>query len=135
MASSNRQAVTLEDDDLNDWDRHILDYLHDGRATPGLVRKMLIRDGVTDSITRQYINGRMTRLEEHDHLTNILDSGVYELANDPRDSFVPTTFHCDRCDVDLDGADELVKHARKEHPETFEGGIPIADFFNVVEEE
>lgn len=83
MATRNRTAVTLTDDDLNDWDRQILDYLKEGRATPGLVRKFLLRDG-SESITRQYINGRMKRLEEHDHLENVLDSGVYELVNDPR---------------------------------------------------
>ena len=83
MATSNREAVTLDDEDLNDWDRQILDYLKEGRATPGLIRKFLIRDGV-ESVTRQYINGRMKRLEEHEHLENLLDSGVYELIDDPR---------------------------------------------------
>lgn len=85
MATSNTEPVTLAPDGLNDWDERILDYLHDGRATPGLVRKMLLRDDVTDSISRQYINERMTRLAEHGHLKNILDSGVYELASDPRE--------------------------------------------------
>lgn len=84
MAASNRQTVTLAEDDLNDWDEQILDYLADGRATPGLVRKMMLRDDVTDDISRQYINDRMTRLAEHKHLKNILDTGVYELASDPR---------------------------------------------------
>lgn len=85
MATSKTGTVTLSPDDLNDWDERILRYLDEGRATPGLVRKMMLRDEVTDEISRQYINERMTRLAEHDHLTNILDSGVYELASDPRE--------------------------------------------------
>jgi len=82
MATSNREAVTLDADDLNDWDRRILTYLRDGRATPGLVRKLAVEDG-QGPITRQYINGRMKRLEEHEHLRNLHDSGVYELVDDP----------------------------------------------------
>lgn len=82
MATSNRGVVTLTGDDLNDWDRRILGYLEEGRATPGLVRKYLLEEG--KQITRQYINGRMKRLEEHGHLDNLLDSGVYELVDDPR---------------------------------------------------
>lgn len=84
MATSKTGPVTLSPDDLNDWDEQILNYLTDGRATPGLVRKMLLRDDVTDSVTRQYINGRMTRLAEHGHIQNLLESGVYELVEDPR---------------------------------------------------
>lgn len=85
MATSNTGPVALSTDNLNDWDERILDYLAEGRATPGLVRKMMLRDNVTDDISRQYINERMTRLAEHNHLRNLLDSGVYELTSDPRE--------------------------------------------------
>ena len=76
------RAVTLDADDLNEMDGRILDYLADGRATPTLVRRLLEHDEI--EVSRQYINQRMKRLEEHEHIRNLLDTGVYELVDDPR---------------------------------------------------
>lgn len=84
MARSNLAGVPLDADDLNRWDILILEYLSGGRATPELVRKMAEQDG-KDGVTRQYINQRMARLAEHEHLDNVLGTGVYELVDDPRE--------------------------------------------------
>jgi hypothetical protein len=75
--------VTLDAGDLNEMDQNILDYLAEGRATPTLIRRLLERDDV--EVSRQYINQRMKRLAEHDHIENLLDTGVYELREDPRE--------------------------------------------------
>lgn len=83
MGVSN-QAVSLTSDDLNDLDDLILDYLaEDGRATPSLLQKELKARG-HDPGLRQNVNQRLTRLREHNHVRNLRDSGVYELADDPR---------------------------------------------------
>ena len=75
--------MTLTSDGLNDLDTKILEILADGRATPTLVRKMMANEG--DEFSRQYVNQRLKRLEEHEHVRNVLDTGVYELMDDPRD--------------------------------------------------
>ncbi|TKX53031.1 hypothetical protein EXE44_16520 [Halorubrum sp. SS7] len=74
--------MTLTEEDLNELDHQILDVLADGRATPTLVKKLLEKQG-TD-VSRQYVNRRMKRLSEHDHIQNLLDTGVYEQRADPR---------------------------------------------------
>lgn len=75
--------MTLTEDDLNDIDERILDVLTDGRATPTLIKKIL--EDTDIEVSRQYINQRMKRLEEHDIIENLFDTGVYELTTDPRD--------------------------------------------------
>ena len=74
--------MTLTEDELNELDKKILDVLTDGRATPTLVKKILEDKGT--EVSRQYINQRMKRLSEHDHIENLFDTGVYELVSDPR---------------------------------------------------
>jgi len=74
--------MTLTEDELNDLDEKILDVLTDGRATPTLI-KIILEDRGTE-VSRQYINQRMKRLSEHDHIENLFDTGVYELVIDPR---------------------------------------------------
>ena len=74
--------MTLSEEDLNALDHKILDVLSDGRATPTLVKRLLERND-TD-VSRQYINRRMKRLSEHEHIENLLDTGVYELTADVR---------------------------------------------------
>lgn len=78
------QSMTLSDSDLNDVDRVILEILSEGRATPGLTQKILADGG--EEYSRQYINQRLRRLSEHSHVKNLRGSGVYELANDPRNA-------------------------------------------------
>jgi len=74
--------MTLTENQLNDLDEKILDVLTDGRATPTLI-KIILEDRGTE-VSRQYINQRMKRLSEHDHIENLFDTGVYELVIDPR---------------------------------------------------
>ena len=74
--------MTLTEEELNGLDEKILDVLTDGRATPTLV-KMILEERGTE-VSRQYINQRMKRLSEHDHIENLFDTGVYELVIDPR---------------------------------------------------
>lgn len=82
MRDGNGATMALSDGDLNELDHQILDALAEGRATPTLVKKLLEQEG-TD-VSRQYVNRRMKRLSEHDHINNVLDTGVYELISDPR---------------------------------------------------
>lgn len=84
MSISNSPAVTLSPDQLNDLDKNLLDLLHEGRVTPTLARTQLDKRGLAD-VSRQYINRRLKRLAEHDHIENLLDTGVYELVTDPRE--------------------------------------------------
>jgi len=61
---------------LNDADKDILDVLQEGRATPGYLSEKTGRDA-------SYINQRLKRLEEHDHV-HTLARGLWELVDDPR---------------------------------------------------
>jgi DNA-binding Lrp family transcriptional regulator len=63
---------------LSDTDKAILDVLEEGRNAPSNIADRL-------DFTRQYIQQRLRRLEEHGHIQNI-GSGVYELVDDPRDN-------------------------------------------------
>ena len=74
--------MTLSPDDLNGLDRQILKNLTEGgRATPTLMLKLLGEE----QYSRQYVNQRMKRLSEHGHIRNVLDTGVYEPVDDPRE--------------------------------------------------
>lgn len=74
----------LGPEDLNEMDRQLLTHLSAGRVTPAYARKRLADDGVGD-YSRGYVQQRLARLEEHDHLSNLYDCGLYELVDDPRD--------------------------------------------------
>lgn len=77
--------MSLSPDQLNELDRLILDYLKtQGRATPRLLQLELEAAG-QDPGVRQNVNGRLTRLAEHQVVHNLRDTGVYELVEDPRD--------------------------------------------------
>ncbi len=39
-----------------------------------------------EEVSRQYVNQRLKHLSEHGYMRNILETGVYELANDPQES-------------------------------------------------
>lgn len=68
---------------LNDLDEAVLDLLYVGRVTPALAQTLLAEREIAD-VSRQYINQRLGRLAEHEHVRNLEESGVYELMNDPR---------------------------------------------------
>ena len=63
---------------LSDTDKDILTILEEGRNAPSNIANRL-------DFTRQYVQRRLQRLEEHGHVQNI-GSGVYELVDDPRDN-------------------------------------------------
>lgn len=61
---------------LSDTDEDILTILEEGRNAPSNIANRL-------DFTRQYVQRRLQRLEEHGYVQNI-GSGVYELVDDPR---------------------------------------------------
>jgi hypothetical protein len=72
----------LGPDDLRAIDERLLDYLAEGRVTPAFCRALLATEG--DEYSRGYVQERLARLEEHNHVTNLADVGLYELNSDPR---------------------------------------------------
>lgn len=78
------EEMGLSPSDLNELDHMILDCLREGRATPTLIKRLLEENGIREEVSRQYVNQRLKRLTEHGHVNNILETGVYELINDPR---------------------------------------------------
>lgn len=81
MATVEPQGM-LSDDDLRAVDRRILEYLDEGRLTPVYCQRRLEQDGMEYS--RGYVQERLARLVEHDHVENLLKTGLYELTHDPR---------------------------------------------------
>ena len=69
-------APVLDESDLNDTDKRLLDLLHDGRITPQYAADEL-------EISRTYSSERLKRLVEHGHVDRVA-GGLYGLANDPR---------------------------------------------------
>ena len=63
----------------------ILDLLTEGRVTPRYACDRLDRDGIGD-YSRSYVQQRLARLEEHSHVCNLLECGLYELVDDPREN-------------------------------------------------
>jgi repressor of nif and glnA expression len=77
--------VALDESQLNEADSLILDYLSDaGRATPSLLKEVLLDEHGKD-VSSQYINQRLVRLEEHRHVRNVRDTGVYEIEENPEE--------------------------------------------------
>jgi len=85
MQAREADAVTLSADDLREVDGLILDYLQEGRVTPAYCRDRILRDGHRDEITSTYCGQRLQRLEEHGHSENLMETGLYELVDDPRE--------------------------------------------------
>lgn len=73
----------LDDDDLRNVDRRILDYLSEGRVTPVYCQRRLEDEGLRYS--RAYAQQRLARLAEHDHVEKLMDTSLYELRHDPRE--------------------------------------------------
>lgn len=84
MGARDSNVVTLDDDGLREVDRVILEYLAEGRVTPAYCRDRMLDEGVREEITSTYCGQRLQRLEEHDHVRNLFDVGLYELLDDPR---------------------------------------------------
>jgi len=75
----------LNSDDLREVDEEIVAYLAEGRVTPAYARARLVDDGVGD-YSRGYVQQRLARLEEHSHVQNLYETGLYELVDDPREA-------------------------------------------------
>lgn len=73
----------LTNDDLREVDRVLLDYLREGRVTPAYARVRLAEENV-DEYSRAYVQQRLARFQEHDHVRNLYDTGLYELETDPQ---------------------------------------------------
>lgn len=78
--------MALGPGDLREVDELLLGYLDEGRVTPAYCRDRILLEGHRDSITSTYCGQRLQRLEEHDHVENLLDTGLYELVSDPREN-------------------------------------------------
>lgn len=84
MQARDANGMALNADDLREVDTVILDYLGEGRVTPAYCRDRILDESVRDEITSTYCGQRLQRLEEHDHVQNLYDTGLYELVTDPR---------------------------------------------------
>ncbi|WP_186336789.1 hypothetical protein [Natrarchaeobaculum sulfurireducens] len=82
-AISEQGDNVISDDDLRDVDRALLGYLEKGPITPAYARKQLEKDDVGE-YTRGYVQQRLSWLEEHGHVENLLDTGLYSVVDDPR---------------------------------------------------
>ena len=63
---------------LNDADDAILEEIRKGRVTAAFLSERI-------DWSRGYITQRLRRLEEHGYVTNLENTGLYELTNNPRD--------------------------------------------------
>ena len=61
---------------LNETDKKVISKLEEGRNVPANIAEEL-------GLSRQYVQQRLRRLEEHGHVQNI-GRGVYEMIDDPR---------------------------------------------------
>jgi len=84
MQASDSNAVALDESELREVDRLILEYLSEGRVTPAYCRDRIIEEGHRDELTSTYCGQRLTRLVEHEHVES-LGSALYELVDDPRE--------------------------------------------------
>ena len=81
MQASEPRCVGLSDDDLRDIDRKLIEYLREGRVTPAYARKR-VADETGREFTGAYIGQRLHRFEEHGHVENLYDVGLYTLTED-----------------------------------------------------
>ena len=77
--------MALSEENLRDVDRDLLDYLVDGRITPVYARERMADEGRRE-VTSTYLGQRLQRFEEHGHVRNLYETGLYELVDDPRES-------------------------------------------------
>lgn len=83
VSAATNHSDVLQEDELRDVDRLLLDFLQEGRVTPAYARQQLTSEH-DQEYSRGYVQQRLARLEEHDHVTN-LGGGLYELVEDPRE--------------------------------------------------
>lgn len=121
----------LEPEQLRDIDRELLKYLRERAVTPAYCRQRLIQDGF-DEYSRGYVQQRLARFEEHGHAENLLDTGLYELVDDPEadigsqpvsdeetegQSHTDDALACPDCGESFDSFDELRQHIDETDPD------------------
>lgn len=74
--------MALGTEDLRDVDKELLEYLREGRVTPAYARDRMAAEG-RRKVTSTYLGQRLQRLEEHGHVENLYEVGLYELVQDP----------------------------------------------------
>lgn len=74
----------LSEDDLRPVDVRIVEYLAEHPLTPEYAKQRLEEEG--EEYTRGYVQQRLGRLVEHDHAEKLLDTSMYRLTDDPRNS-------------------------------------------------
>jgi hypothetical protein len=72
--------------ELREIDEEVLMLLEEGRVTPIYCQKRLKDNG--REVTTQYVQQRLARLEEHDHVENLFGTGLYKVTDDPRGAAV-----------------------------------------------
>lgn len=75
--------MALSNDDLREIDHTVLEYLAEGRVTPAYSRDRMQDEG-SHQVSGAYVGQRLKRLEEHGHVENLYNTGLYELVSDPR---------------------------------------------------
>lgn len=68
----------MDEGELLESDREILDVLREGRCTPAALAEW-------SGLSQQTIHTRLNVLVAAGHVEKIHDSGLYELADDPRE--------------------------------------------------
>jgi hypothetical protein len=72
----------LDASNLRPVDQMLLGYLTEGRVTPVYCKTRLEADG--QEYSRGYVHRRLTRFVEHGNAQNLMETGLYELVEDPR---------------------------------------------------
>lgn len=85
VMSAADQPGVLDAEDLREIDEILLNYLQEGRVTPVYCQKRILDEEKRDSISRGYVQERLARFVEHNHVQNLFDTGLYEVVNDPRE--------------------------------------------------
>ena len=107
----------LEPGQLRDIDKRLLLYLRQRAVTPAYCRLRLKQDEMGD-YSRGYVQQRLSRLEEHGHVENLLNVGLYELIDDPEGDVEPepTTesdgaiYDCPDCEWTGDDWEDFQNH-------------------------
>lgn len=82
MQASETRRMGLSPSDLREIDETLLSYLREGRVTAAYARKRILDETPRDSITGAYLGQRLQRFEEHGHVENLYNSGLYELVRE-----------------------------------------------------
>lgn len=81
MQAPEANRMALEPENLRDVDKDLLEYLREGRITPAYTRDRMADEDKRE-VTNTYLGQRLQRFEEHGHVENLYDTGLYELVRD-----------------------------------------------------